>query len=594
MWKRFIFVVFSFFVLTIAACSVAGGTPLSEEGEWDPTAVPATTIPTNTVTATIVRIQPPSPSVTATPSPNPPTVTPIPSEEPVPPLDLSLTAENVYLYPVPHIFSGDLVTFQLMPHVPPALSPDKVPVHISINGTELTGGTLSGRTLGGTVTGLFEWVWNTSGVLGEQTIEVVLDPDDTIQDGDENPNNNRVILTVTVHDPGDLPATEANATWVTAENDCCYVHAVTGTAAYRDLPDLLVTVDAAIQQAATKLNEQPAEKLNIYFIDRVIGQGGYARAAVVISYLDRDYTGNGLYQVLVHEAIHVIDRQFAPQRIPFLSEGVAVWGSEGHYKPEDLHQRSAALVETGYYIPLADLINDFYPIQHEIGYLQAAGFVSYLVEKQGWPTFRAFYSDVTQDDIPTLAEAVDLQLQIYYGKTLAEVESEWLAFLAEYPLDKTAVIDLETTIRYYDVMRHYQLLYDPTAHFLTAWLPHPGEVRANGNPADLTRHPQNELNIAIEVMLQATDTAIRNRDYDRASVLLDSVTRVLNHDGSFVDPLAISYLNIVRAMSDMGYEAQQVTLTGDRAEVLATPLNVPATLRQLNLILDGQDWVLSG
>ena len=157
-----------------------------------------------------------------------------------------------------------------------------------------------------------------------------------------------------------------------------------------------------------------------------------------------------------------------------------MWASGGHYKAEDLNQRAAALLATGSYVPLAQLIDDFYPVQHEIGYLEAGGFVTYLVDRGGWSRFKEFYSDVASDDGATLSAAVDANLQAYYGMTLAQLESEWLAALQSRPADPLVVDDLKTTVRYYDVVRRYQAAYDPTAHFLSAWLPHPNQVRELG------------------------------------------------------------------------------------------------------------------
>jgi len=160
------------------------------------------------------------------------------------------------------------------------------------------------------------------------------------------------------------------------------------------------------------------------------------------------------------------------------------------------------------------------------------------------------------------------------------------------PEDRNQIIDLQTTVRYFNVMRRYQRFYDPTAYFLTAWLPYPGALQSEGNPADLTRHPQDEINVTLEVMLLASDTALRAGDYNRANVLLDSVTRVLDNDGVFIDPLAASYLNLVRTLAAQGYEAQSVTLEGDRAIVQVTGVNT-AVLSNLNLVLSGQNWILS-
>ncbi|MCA9973640.1 MAG: hypothetical protein KC425_25680 [Anaerolineales bacterium] len=566
--------------LLLAGCgTLASGRP--EEGQ---TAV-SSALPTKPALVSATPTLSPSATPSLTPSP-PPSPTPTP----VPP-DLSLQAANVVLYPVPQIYSGDRVTFQVLPFVPDNLAPENVVVHILVDDQVIATGALTGRNLAGQALGVLEWAWDTGGISGAHTVTVVLDPEDVLQIGDENPTNNTVTFPIIVQARDALPAPEQNATWVTAESACCLIHAVSGTAAYRDLPELLLTAEAAVQRASDMLLVSPRQKLEIYFIDRVIGQGGYAATAMVISYLDRQYASQGLLEVLTHETVHVLDRQFAPQRIPFMAEGLAVWATGGHYKPEDLDQRMAALLELGEYVPLARLIDDFYPVQHEIGYLEAAGFVNLLVGRAGWEQFKLFYTDVTADDAPTLSESIDLNLQLYYGLTLAQLEAEWLAQLQARPADKAAVLDLQTTLRYFNVMRDYQLAYDPTAYFLTAWLPYPDDVLAQGNPADLTRHPQAELNITVETMFQSADTALRAADYNRANVLLDSIVRVLEYDGAFRDPLAISYRDIVRTVLNRGYEPQQVTIQGETAVVQATPFQ-STRLVKLNLALRGQDWAL--
>ena len=143
------------------------------------------------------------------------------------------------------------------------------------------------------------------------------------------------------------------------ENDCCRVHIVSGTAAHRDLAKLLEQVDAAFLEAAVKLSETLAGPYDVYMVDRVLGQGGYARDSMVVSYLDRDYIGGGLKELLVHEAVHLIDRRIAPNPITFLSEGMAVWAAGGHYHQQDLNQRMNALVEIGRYRGLDRVIDDF-------------------------------------------------------------------------------------------------------------------------------------------------------------------------------------------------------------------------------------------
>ncbi len=490
------------------------------------------------------------------------------------------------------IISGDRVTFQVQPHVPENVPVTDVSVDIFVDEQLIKTGTLSERNWAGQGEGIFQWAWDSSGHFGEHIVRIVLDGEDLIQVGDEDSENNEVTVVTNVGKIGERPLEERDATWVTAETECCSVNILTRTAAYRDLPQLLEEIEQAVSQAAIALDEEPDKKIDVFFIDRTIGQGGFAGTTMTVSYVDRPYAGGNLYELLVHEAAHVIDRQFAPQRIKFLAEGVAVWASGGHYKAEDLNRRAAALLHIGRYIPLSTLIDDFYPAQHEIAYLEAGAFVTYLVDQFGWPTFREFYSDTAANDAGSEFESMDQNLRTYYGSTLAEMEAEWLDYLRTLPRDETEIADLKTTIRYYDMMRRYQQIYDPTAHFLSAWLPNPLEVKEDGNPADLTRHPQAEINVTLEVMLQNAEKALIEQDFVLANVLLDSIGHILDENGAFSDPLSSNYLAIVQITTAFGYQVQDVELQGDTATAIATTAS-GILLSELHLERKRGDWVLA-
>jgi hypothetical protein len=575
---------FLFIIVALTACGQVDVAVPTGDGE---TAVPISptiigTEPIQTVAATATTV----PLETAVPT-DIPTASPTPVTD-----DLAISPEDIFLYPVPEIYTDDRVSVQVFPQVPDNVPLEAVTLHIYVDGEELAATQLNMGSLASRPQAVVEWVWQTGSIAGTHEIQVILDLGDLIQVGDENPNNNTATLTVPVVSAASRTSSEKNATWVTAENDCCRIHVVSGTAAYRDLPELTVMVETAVQEAGRQLNVEPAEKLDIFFIDRILGQGGYAGSSMVLSYLDRQYAGGGLYETLVHESVHLLDKQIAPQRITILAEGTAVWAAGGHYKSEDLDQRASALITLNEYIPLAVLADDFYPVQHEIGYLEAGSFVKYLIDTYGWSVYRDFYSNVTLENVNSPSAALERGFQTYYGKSLSIMESEWLAHLAKIEASDLALSDLATTIRFYNVMRQYQTIYDPTAHFLNAWLPYPYDVIEKGNPADLTGHPRDEVNITLETMLLAADDAMRGGDYNRANIILESITRVMETDGNFIDPLAINYRNIVRKADAEGYEAQQISLNGSRAELTATKKN-SNNLDKFRLMLQGQEWVFT-
>ena len=90
-------------------------------------------------------------------------------------------------------------------------------------------------------------------------------------------------------------------------------------------------------------------------------------------------------------------------------------------------------------------------------------------------------------------------------------------------------------------------------------------------------------------MLGAADEALRAGNYNRANVILDSVERVLDYNGDFLDPLANNYRNIVRTLHARGYTAQQIDLRGSRAIVQAS-LQDTIHLRQILLTLNNSVW----
>ena len=93
-------------------------------------------------------------------------------------------------------------------------------------------------------------------------------------------------------------------------------------------------------------------------------------------------------------------------------------------------------------------------------------------------------------------------------------------------------------------------------------------------------------------MLGAAGDAWGAGDFNRANVLLNSIERVLDKDGHFIDPFAANYWNIVQSAMEKDYEVHQVTLTGDEARVLASEVG-SITLVQLNMVVKGQAWTLS-
>lgn len=517
-----------------------------------------------------------------------PTSTPVVVQE-----DLSIRASDISLYPRPYVYTGDWVSIRIDPDIPAGLPPNDVDIRIFIDGDQVVSDNINWRSLNGSPFGLYQWVWNVGDQPGQHNIIVFLDPEDLVRKGDESPDNN--VASVTVNVLSASGSTEAGnpPRWLSIQNNCCLVHMISGSAADRDQSTLLEMIDFAFQQAADKLSEDVGESYQVFLVDRVYGQGGYSQDAMVVSYLDRDYVAGGLEELLIHEAVHLIDKNVTSEPITFLSEGLAVWAAGGHYEKQDFQGRMAALVEIGRYRPLEQAIDDFFGTQHEIGYLEGAGFIDYLVQTYGWDRVKAFYAETSPGDGDTLSEAVDANLRRSFNLSLEQIEDEWRASLRALPRDVNVMEDLRLSLQFYDVIRRYQSVYDPTAYYLETWLPDPLQAERVGATADFSRKPESPVNIALEALLHSAGTALQNGDYDKTRALLESVTRVLNNNGAFLDPLSLSYLNLVLTSRDMGYQLQQIELDGTRATIRGTLPEDP-TLVQFTLELDeGRQWILA-
>lgn len=515
---------------------------------------------------------PPPPGPTASPAPRPspsPTTAPTPSTEAV---DLSLAAEGIVVYPGPGNYSGDQVTFDVTPQHLGAIDPNQVTVRIYHGavapGSVIAEGHVGYVTFDGVARARFVWAWDTSGLVGEQTLIAWLDPDDTIRSGDEDPRNNVVTFTLHLAPPGDLPPLEEQADWVTTSIACCRLHYLDDTAAGRDIAAIADVAQEAVDEVAGRLGVTQSSPLRLYLVGRVIGHGGYAYDAVALSYLDRHYAGFDLGVVMRHEATHVLDGLMLEVYPPaILREGLATYMGGGHYKPEPLPQRTAALLNLGLYVPLETLADDFYRQQHEVGYLEGAGFVSFLVDTAGWEQFRAFYAS-----FPTSSDAAAAQLDAAlargYGQGLAEMEQAFRAWLRRHAPTADQVRDLRDTIDLFDALRRYQQLKDPRAYWMSAFLPNPTEGARRAIVADFLRHPLSPENIALEAMLIAARKELEGERYAGCEALVAAVNRVLDTD-AWEGSLEADYLAIVRAVAADGYEAQQIALAGDTARVQA-------------------------
>jgi hypothetical protein len=451
----------------------------------------------------------PSPTYTS-PAPTP---TVAPSTPTVPPL--TTQSFTLRTHPDDGLYPGDQVSFEVI--APDGVSMEGRTARIEIDDPVKT--TLGAREFGpfgiaGRAQATFDWAWDTSG----------LQPGEYVADISILPGGPTWSETLSL-----LPGTAPTGEWASATNDCCSLQYITGTLAQKDLGKLLVMVDEQAQSVSQQLGTGFEKPVSIVFLPRVLGHGGFADDAISISYLERNYAGSSPEIVLHHELVHKLDSQLGGDLRPtFFIEGLAVYLSGGHFKPEPIIPRAAALLDQGLYLPLAPLMESFYTAQHEIGYLEAAALIDYMVGRWGIDAFYQFYRDIhLVQGNNSQAAAINAALLQHFQLTLGELENEFLRYLREQPVEPRWEEDVRLSVRFYDTVRRYQQALDPSAYYLTAWLLDSQQMRERGIVADYLRHPSAPENVALETLLVAADGRLRAGDYLRTGQLLDVVDAAL-------------------------------------------------------------------
>ena len=461
---------------------------------------------------------------------------------------------SVLFHPEGARYSGDQVSIEVI--APPDAGMKGRMVSVSTAGpagVELGESQFEPYGLGGRIQAAFLWIWDTSGYpAGEQSLTFSVQPDGPVW-----------METITLLPRGQLPPAEAQAAWASAKSACCVVHYLTHSSAERDLPALLAMMDEQAEKVSQQMGMRLNEPVPVVLVPRLIGQGGFTGREIVLSYLDRNYVGADPAVLFHHELVHFTDNRSGGDLKPaMLVEGLAVYLSDGHYKQEPLLPRLAALLppEPGClpvaqalsvkaaqpgatkicgldrYIPIEDLLSQFYLAQHEIGYLEAGSLVEFMVDTWGWTAFSGFYRDIHPLENPTAqpagrdfsqARAVEAALQRHFGLTLAQLEARFLQTVNDAPVRPQDVEDVSLTIRFYDSVRRYQLILDPSAYFLNAWLPDTEQMRQHRIVADVLRNPTGPRNSALETMLITAHAYLKQGRYAQVQRLLDAIDLVL-------------------------------------------------------------------
>jgi hypothetical protein len=464
----------------------------------------------------------PDPTDTAQPSP---TNSPIPTQLPPTPTPtitpISSLAEGylVRLHPDGPLYVGDQVSIEVIS--PDTEDQENRNVQIQVTGlsaSDLGSAKFEAHGIGGRIQATFNWVWDTRDLpAGEYQVKFSVEPEGPIW-----------AEAVSLLPKSDVPSPEPAAIWETIVLDCCEINYITGTDFAQDVPGLINLIQDQAQSSVARMGVDFDERIPITILPRVLGHGGFAGSEIYISYIDSNYAGNDLSQVLHHEMIHILDRRLGGELRPsILVEGLAVHLSDGHFKQEPLLSRAAVLLELGWYLPLTELADSFYTSQHEIGYLEGGALVEFMVNRYGYRAFNEFYRDIENHSSGVQSKALDLALQEHFGLTLMELEIQFKSALYRQHINPDMYQDVILTVAYYEAVREYQRLLDPSAYFLTAWLPDGEEMRQRGIVADYLRRPLTSQNLVIEELLIEVDRQLRMGNYLEADKALDQIEREL-------------------------------------------------------------------
>ncbi len=139
--------------------------------------------------------------------------------------------------------------------------------------------------------------------------------------------------------------------------------------------------------------------------------------------------------IMAHELVHQLEQDYygAAAHLKsdnILLEGMAVWGSSSHFlavdgRPQYQHNVQQALRE-GALLPLAtDLVADCRTTTRNYIYDEWGSFVEFLLQRSGRERFDTLYRSGTG------RAAGSADYQGVYGKSLDELQAEWLAWLRE-------------------------------------------------------------------------------------------------------------------------------------------------------------------
>ncbi len=547
-----------------------------------PTQVPLSEPGGNSATPTPTLIVQP----TFTPTPE---LTPTPSTDELHPL---LLEESIHIYPV-DLFVQDFYSLDVVPQIPVNFT------HTLTLTVNFPDGSSQQRLveptgLDGKHRARFIWANQVPSDTSPFRLTFTLELDEVQALLPYEAAKVSVTIPVTALPDTNLSQPEPDASWAITQTTGFRVHYITGTLAERDL-DYILTEAQLAYSSITQFFGEYSKTVDIYILDRVVGQGGYASSDwVAISYPDRTYSPIDIGSLLRHELTHRLDAAIDCDHAPaLLREGLAVFLAGGHYREEPLISKASVVLANGYMIPISNLLSDFYVYQHEVAYLEAAAFVAYIEEEYGWEGIETVCKSASKaqgTDQDKMNAAIKAVADINYDSFVRQ----YRAWLNAQPLSVSDLELFEYELQLMDLMRAYQLTYDPVAHFLEGILFDPQEGERLDIVADFVRSPRSEKAVAIELLLAAGQDAILRQDTKFLSTLIEILESVLLDDNDDT-PVFQEIIDIIRYVRAVGLEPYYLTFRGEsQYEVAVLSLTNWPQRMVINMDWSGYRWFLSG
>ena len=339
-------------------------------------------------------------------------------------------------------------------------------------------------------------------------------------------------------------------TWAVSDTAHFQFHYVPDTAAERDRFVLGPVAEGALALIQPLLETDFQGQMSVYLVPRVFWQGGaaYGDKVQLISYLDRNYSSVETWSYFAHEGTHALAQDILQPKEDeggpdgVLVEGLAVWASGGHYGVEPIDEWAAVVAASDEYLPLDELRKGpFYDFQHETSYLESASFVQYLVRNYGLDTFKALYGQATGE-----AEHDDALVRELYSKDYADLDAEWLDYLAGLEPSAEQAELWRLQVRTFDLMRRYETELDPDARLLPPAAP--PEWMSDTLKVFLSRADA-PVNLVLETALIAAQERAESGDPDGARALLDDVEASLDAGGALTPPSLAARRQILEALA---------------------------------------------